>query len=185
MGNVVAIIKDDRAVFRCRVSRAFLLLIGCASHELNLVIKDKFEIKNSHSSKIIQCNVKLQSWSSSACLRKLCPCFCNYDWYLLEFIILYTSDIRRVPWVLRSLDEIYLNTLSLTPADNRKVDIILNLNKHTEGLFLDLQRDNFTSNVLKNVLNLIMAFPSMQDKLRPNAKIVHNAFFKDAIVQNS
>lgn len=85
---------------------------------------------------------------------------------------------------LKKVGDSELDTFLLSPPEDRKVSNVLNFLKDMQRVQLVLERNDLTlPNVRDDFSEAIEAFPSMQNRLKSDAPIVHNLLFEDTIVQ--
>lgn len=85
---------------------------------------------------------------------------------------------------MNKLDNTKLDTVLLSSEKDRKIKSILYLMKDVEETLLDLRRDDVILSDERDKLSVVIkVFPSMQDRLKRKAQIVHSPLFRDGIVQ--
>lgn len=99
-------------------------------------------------------------------------------------MILYALDIR---WASPLFEQTRLHQTEfslLRLAEHRNVDDDSKLEKNLKQIQQDLQGDDdILSDIRDNVSEVVKEFLSIQHRLKPNARIVHNPLSDDVVIQ--
>lgn len=183
LSSVVALVGDNASVNTSLADKLCLPFVGCASHRLNLAIKDKIKEQKHLFDKIQRLMVKLKYGLLAAHLRKLTP-YCALLMNETRWSSAYQMMKRYV--LLRSfiasLDDAVVDALLPSPGEERQIDAVLRDMKNLEGIQVDLQTDEMTLLDVRDSFDEVLdKFPQMRDRLKEDARIVHNPTFEAAV----
>eukprot|EP00171_Calliarthron_tuberculosum_P003101 IDg3101t1 len=182
--NVSCLVGDNVNCNKSLANKAKIPFIGCASHRFNLAMRVVLNDDEELISKINTIMVKLRGLLLGAKLRRLTsirPKIRNTTrWSSTHDMIVRYVRIREF---LPNLESEEIDSLFLSPSENRRVDAFLQQLSPLESVTKMLQREETTVSDTRALFDAVInSFPGTINKLSSTADIVHCAAFESAIV---
>lgn len=188
LSNVVALVGDNCSTNKACANLAGCPLIGCASHKLNLAVKEWIRVEDTILvSQILeavkQLMSKLTNLKNAARLRELTdlaavsPNETRWSgWYQM---------LRRYQRLESHIEEIQeLRSYYLTSSDKRNIPTVLEKFELLEKVSLELQKKGTTPDIARALFDqLIDDFPCMDKYLSEDADIVHDKHFDNGVIK--
>ena len=183
--NVVCLVGDNMNTNKSIANILGRPLIGCASHRLNLAVKDVLNEEEELLQKIHTIMIKLRGLLLGAKLKKLTnltPKLRNVTrWSSSYQMVQRYVELREYLALLES-DEV--DALSLTPAENRRADALLLQLKPLESVNKVLQTNSTTVSDARALFDaVIQKYSDTTNRLSSSAGIVHSPDFENAVVK--
>ncbi|ETI44632.1 hypothetical protein F443_10683 [Phytophthora nicotianae P1569] len=159
-------------------------LIGCASHRLNLAVRDYLEPHDNILEKVQQLMRKLRTLKQAAKLRAKTPLVA-----VLRQDTRWSSTFAMLKRYCKlseciSADDEELADLLLSRGDHRKLDALLASLQDVASVSKHLQSDGLTLLDARVLFDeLIKSHPSFTKYLAADADIVHSTVFEQAVVK--
>ena len=181
--NVVALIGDNVNTNKSLANRTGIPLVGCASHRLNLAMRDVLDEEEQLIERINSIMVKMRGLLLSAKLQKLNPLkpiVRNVTrWSSTHHMLKRYIDLREYLTGLES-DEIEL--LRQSPSENRRLESFMVYISPLESVTKELQCMSTTINDARALFDaMIEKYPNTNNSLSTCAPIVHSRNFEKAI----
>lgn len=183
--NVICLIGDNCNTNKAVANNASVPLVGCASHRFNLAVQDILREEETCIAKIHSIMVKLRTLLLSAKLLKLTPLrpkTRNATRWSSAFDMLVRYD--RLREFLSELDSAEIDNLSLTTAENRRVDSLLLKLKDLESVTKALQYENTSIGDVRGLFDAVIEqFPQTATRLSSSSNIIHTPLFESGIIK--
>ena len=182
--NVICLVGDNCNTNKALSNKVQKPLVGCASHRYNLAMKFVFSNDEDLICNIDTITAKLRTLLLNAKLKKLThlqPKTRNVTrWSSTHEMLKRYVELRQF---LPSLMSNEIDSLSLNPAKNRRVDYLLQQMEKLESVTKALQRNDTTISDVRAMFDAVVeSYPETSGKLSSRAAIVHCAEFESAIV---
>ena len=183
--NVLCLIGDNVNTNKALSNRVGLAFIGCASHRFNLAMRDLLFQDEALIVKVTTIMKKLRGLLFAARLKKVIPLRPKVRnvtrWSSTFEMLARYSEIREH---LSGLDSIEIDPPSLSPSENRNIDILMKKLRPLESVTKALQSDATTMGDVRVLFTAVMDdFPETRSRLGSNATIVHCVNFENAKVK--
>ena len=157
--------------------------MGCSSHRFNLAVNDVLVEYKEILSKIIRLMIKLKTLLLTAKLRQLTPLWpkiLNVSRWSSAFEMMHRYI--RIREFLALIDSSIINEMMLTVAENRRVEVLVEILKWFEFVTKALQNDTTSVSDLRAIFaTIIEKNPWVLPRLSSNARIVHCPRFESDI----
>jgi len=181
-----ALIGDNRATNKAVAKKVKCSFIGCASHRFNLAVQEYLKVYSDDLNQIHHIMLKLRTLSVSAKLRNLThlrPRIINNStrwsatYEMLErFFQLYPHIVKLC---VEAIENLMPNNRKL-----RSLEALLGKLRDLDSVTKHLQKEGTNLAEIRQIFNVTMEeFPEMENRLSPDAEIVHDSTFEKAVVK--
>lgn len=160
-------------------------MVGCASHRLNLAVKNVQTDDDALLKKMNRMMIKLRGLLLSARLRRftqLRPKIRNPTRWSSTYDMM--KRYKQLSPFFSDIDSSEIVELALSPSELRTLDALLNKLKVFESVSKVLQKDRTSIGDVRAVFDAIIdEFPSTSNRLGSYSAIVHCPHFESALVK--
>ncbi|KAF0735380.1 hypothetical protein AaE_009084 [Aphanomyces astaci] len=183
LNSVTFLVGDNCSVNQCMARMMGVPMVGCASHRLNLAVRQFLDKQEATLDTIHAVMLRCRTVKNRAALRELTPLAPK-----LQNDTRWSSTFAMEQRFFAIKDELAciadLRSIFPSPGQIDKMQDLLAALEVIQGFTITLQRHDLAMNEARALLDtLVERFSGMASYLSPHASIVSNATFENAVVK--